>query len=228
LRRAGRSRTIGRGAALLLLGGAALATGCGNSQTANTAELRLQREDLLAVSHALSGAQASVNREVAATKAAWPSVVNSLPAHTSAAARASIQAAARRAAQLTLPAVFQERNATALTGPASGLAGIYRSFSGLAARGWQLIGAAIQQIEHGSPTAASFARANVPLYIDSVYDGHFSLAQIGKQLTAAYTKLGGPAAFDATLTQEEVDALARAYSEANDRLHPHTGVRLGS
>ena len=66
------------------------------------------------------------------------------------------------------------------------------------------------------------------LYIESVYDAHFGLAQIGKKLLAGYRKLGGQAAFGAALTQGEVDALADAYSEATDRLHPHVGVRLGS
>ena len=45
-----------------------------------------------------------------------------------------------------------------------------------------MIGAAVYQIEHGTPPRARFARENVPLYIDSVYDAHFGLGQIGKQL----------------------------------------------
>ena len=64
--------------------------------------------------------------------------------------------------------------------------------------------------------------------MESVYDGHFDLAQIGKQLPAAYRTLGGPTAFGQALTQAEVDALARTYSEASVRLHPHPGVRLGT
>ena len=77
-------------------------------------------------------------------------------------------------------------------------------------------------------SAARFARANVALYIESVYDAHFSLAQIGKHLLAAYKTLGGGGAFGASLTPAEVDALARAYSEGQDRLYPHVGVRFGS
>jgi hypothetical protein len=91
-----------------------------------------------------------------------------------------------------------------------------------------MIGATIDQIEHGTPTAARFARANVNLYIAAVYDAHFALAQIGKQLVSGYEKLGGPAAFGASLTQQEVHALAQTYSEPSDRLHPHTGVQVGS
>ena len=84
------------------------------------------------------------------------------------------------------------------------------------------------QIESGTPASARFARENAPLYIESIYDAHFTLAQIGKKLLAAYDKLGGAEAFGAALTQAEVDALARTYSEANDRLHPHVAVRIGS
>ena len=91
-----------------------------------------------------------------------------------------------------------------------------------------MILAAIAADEHGPPSAARFARANVGLYIESVYDGHFTLAQIGKQLLAGYGELGGPSAFGSLLSAAEVDALAQTYSEANDRLHPHVGVRLGS
>ncbi len=66
------------------------------------------------------------------------------------------------------------------------------------------------------------------MYIESIYDAHFTLAQIGKKLLAGYEKLGGASDFGTALTQAEVNALAGAYSEASDRLHPHVGVRLGS
>ena len=229
MRGAGRSRRISRNAALLLLSGAALAAGgCGKSATATPAATRLEREDFIAVCRALSGERAAVAKEVAATKAAWPLVVNGLPAATASISQPAIQAAGERAAQLQLPALLAERRAASLTGPGSQLAGLFRSFRGLAARGWQMIGAAIDQIEHGSPVGARFARANVALYIDGVYDGHFTLAQLGKQLAAGYETLGGAPAFGTALTQTEVDRLAQTYSEANDRLHPHVGVRLGS
>jgi len=68
----------------------------------------------------------------------------------------------------------------------------------------------------------------VALYIDGVYDGHFTLAQLGKQVAAGYETLGGAPAFGTALTETEVDRLAQSFSEANDRLHPHVGVRLGS
>jgi hypothetical protein len=216
----------------VLLGGlAAAACGCGcggPGSTVTPAALALERQDLVAVSRTLSAAEPSLATEVAATKAAWPLVVNGLPADTAAIPPAAIHAAAQRAAALRVPALFQEQQSASLTGPGSSLASAFRNSSTLAARAWQLIGAAIAEIQHGSPAAARFARANVAVYIESVYDAHFSLAQIGKQLLAGYRKLGGSAAFGASLTQAEVDRLANAYSQANDRLHPHTGVQLGS
>ena len=222
-------RSAARFAALLLLAAATiLAAGCGSSESASSAGLRLQREDLLAVSHALQHVEGPVAGEVAATRAAWPLVANGLPPDTSKVARPPLGVATETAARLKVPALFEETQAVVLTGPAASVAGLFRSYSALATRGWQLIGAAIDEIESGSPVAARFARANVALYIESVYDGHFDLAQIGKELLAGYRKLGGPRVFGTALTQAEVDGLARAYSEPADRLHPHVGVRLGS
>lgn len=222
-------RPRSRRGVLLLLSGAAVALGaCGGGSTVTPAVQRLEREDLIAVSRALRGPAGAANREVASSRAAWPLVANGLPADTRALPRPQLQAATEGAARMPLPPLFQEAREAELTGPAAGLAGDFRSYVVLSTRGWQMIGDAIDQIEHGSPPAARFARANVTLYIESVYDGHFALAQIGRQLLAGYQKLGGPAAFGGALTQQEVDALAATYSEANDRLHPHVGVRLGS
>jgi hypothetical protein len=217
-----------RGAARLLLCAVAIAAaGCGTNAP-SPAAARLRREDLIAVSRALQGTESSVLKEVAATRAAWPLVVNGLPTDALASARAPIAAALRSAEGIQTPALFEEAEARSLTGPAAQLAGLFHLFSTLAQRGWQLIGAAIDQIEHGSATSARFARENVALYIDSVYDGHFDLAQIGKHLRTGYRALGGPAAFEEALSGSEVDELADTYSEATDRLHPHVGVRLGS
>jgi hypothetical protein len=168
--------------------------------------------------------------EVAAAKRAWPLVANGLPtgAGPLASTRVPVSAAATSATRIPTPPVLGETQADSLTGPGAGLAGLFRDYVGLTTRGWTLIGAAIEEIEHGSPAGARFARENVGLYVESVYDGHFDLAQIDKHLTDGYRQLGGPAAFGSTLTQAEVDALADAYSEASVRLHPHVGVRLGS
>jgi hypothetical protein len=218
-----------RCAALLLLSCAALATaGCGSQKGASQTGLRLQREDLASVSHALQRAQGSVEGELAAARAAWPLVANGVPANAVATARPLIRAASEQAARIVVPAPLQEAQATRLTGPGAQLAGLFRSFNGLARNGWRMIGAAIDAIERGPPAARRFARANVALYIESVYDAHFSVAQIGKKLVAGYRKLGDGSAFGTALSEGEVQALARSYSEATDRLHPHVGVRLGS
>jgi hypothetical protein len=218
-----------RVAALLLVSGAVVAAGgCGSGRQSTPAELKLQREDLIAVVHALRSSEAQVGREVADAKAAWPLVANGLPTQISPSFRPPIAAAAAIAAKVELPALLQETQAAALTGPASQLAGIFRTFTRLARSGWTLIGAAVGQIEHGPATSARFARANVALYIESVYDSHFNLAQIDKKLHTDYRKLGGPVAFGGALTQSELEEVASFYSEATSRLHPHVGVRLGS
>jgi hypothetical protein len=224
-----RGRALALGCTLALAAALAFALGgCGSERKVTPAATHLEREDFAAVSRALAAVAGAVGGEVTATRTAWPLIANGLPALTGSGAPGAIRAAAARAARLPSPALFGEVRAASLTGPAAHLAGLFRSFRGLAARGWQMIVATIAQIEHGSAAGARFARANVALYIESVYDGHFSLAQVGKQLLAGYAKLGGPAAFGSTLTQAEVEALARTYSEARDRLHPHVGVRLGS
>jgi hypothetical protein len=222
-----------RGATLLLLmgvlSGVALATtGCSSGRPSTPAELKLQREDLIAVVRALKVSEAPVAREVASAKAAWSLVANGLPTSLPPAAHSQIAAAGESAAKIKLPVLLEEAQAATLTGPASQLAGIFRTFARLATRGWTLIGAGLEQIERGPPTAARFARENVALYIESVYDGHFDLAQLDKKLRAGYRKLGGPTAFGGALTQSELDAVADAYSEASARLHPHVGARLGS
>jgi hypothetical protein len=222
-------RTV-RTAALLLLSGAALLSGgCGGSWSgASASGLRLQREDLIATVRALQGTQGEATDESKASKVAWPHVANGLPADPGSIPATPIATASRLARALRLPGLFGELKARTLTGPASGLAGLYRSYAGLAAVGWQQIQYAIGRLQRGPPSAAAFARENVALYIESVYDAHFSLAQLGKQLLAGYKKLGGPPAFGHSLAEAEVEALADTYSEANFRLHPHVGVRLGS
>jgi hypothetical protein len=223
-----RTRARARVGTLAFLGGLALiAGGCSSGTTATPAATHLEREDFASVSRALTGMASSIGVEVRATKAAWPTIANGLPSPLGARSRGAIQAAQASARSVRLPALFDEVRSASLTRPAAHIAGLARSYQGLAARGWQMIVAAIAARERGS-AAARFAHANVALYIESVYDAHFTLAQIGKQLRATYSELGGPAAFGPLLSAAEVDSLARTYSEANDRLHPHVGVRLGS
>jgi hypothetical protein len=218
-------------ALLLLVSGVLIAAGCGGGTaktSSSSASLRLQREDLVNVSRALHSVEAPVAREVAAAKAAWPVIANGLQPATASLARPLFEAANGRTTKIKVPGLLEESQAASLTGPASQLAGLFSRFRGLTSSGWeQLVGVTLT-IAHGSPAGARFARENVALYIDSVYDGHFSLAQIGKKLLDSYRMLGGQAAFGRALSQAEVNALAKAYSEAADRLHPHVGVRLGS
>lgn len=255
----------GVAAALALLTLTVAFSGCGAAK-AGPAQMRLEREDLVATVRALRSVEGSVNRELAAAKRAWPLIVNGLPAGSVQSVRAPVHAAAVSAALIPKPPLFEEHF---LTGAAAELAGLFSSFYGLSTRGWGLIGAAIDQIEAASLTvvhrsgtntngtstygtdtngtstngastnasvgqaatriaAARFARANVDLYIESVYDGHFELAQIAEKLHKSYENLGGPTAFGESLTPAEVNALAAAYSEASARLRPHVGARLGS
>jgi hypothetical protein len=211
-------------AALLLVCGAL--GGCGHEDSTTTG-LRLQREDLVLVAHALRQAEGPVARELAAAKAVWAPIARGLPADPSAVA-GPVRSAAAAARTLPLPALFSEQAAAQLTGPGFSIVGLYRGYQGLSLHGWQQIAAAIEQVQHGTPKAARFARENVALYIESVYDGHFGLAQIGKKLTDGFRKLEGPASFGGSLTGAEVAALAASYSEANDRLQPHVEAKLGS
>jgi hypothetical protein len=220
-------------ALLLTLSGAAgaagLLAGCGSSSGPSTpAAERLQREDLVAIAHGLRQAETSAAREMAAARIAWPLVANGLPATIPPATQTALSIASGAAHAIVLSPLMSKEQARSLTGPASGITGLFRTFYGLTERGWTLIASAGVQIYGGPTAAARFARENAPLYIDSVYDGHFDAALIGKSLLAGYKKLGGAKAFGATLTQAEVEALAGAYSPATERLHPHPGVKLGS
>jgi phage tail protein X len=225
-----RSRAAARAALLLASSAAALAAaGCGSGRHATPEGPRVQREDLIAAAHALSEGQPSIDAEVAATKAVWPSILKGLPANVSSLPGSRIERAEREAAALKLPTLFTETNAQGLTGPASGMAGLYRSSMTLAMRGWRMIGYCISQIREGSPSAARFARSTSNLYIESVYDANFGLAQLGKKLTKGYEQLEGPeGAFGDTLTEAQVKALASAYSEPRYRLYPHVGVKFGT
>jgi hypothetical protein len=221
-------------ALLLTVSGAASAggalAGCGGTRhvAASPAAQRLQREDLVAVSRGLSEAEGSAKREMAAARIAWPLVTNGLPRSISTTTRVAVTNVSRAAQAIVVPALMSEAQARSLTGPAAGIAGLFEPFQRLTERGWTLTGAAANEIASGTPAAARFARENVALYIDSIYDGHFDATLIGKSLLSGYRLLGGAAAFGAMLGEAEVDALARAYSPVTEQLHPHSAVKLGS
>jgi hypothetical protein len=223
-----------RVAALLLIlsgavgAGGALA-GCGGTRkvVASPAAQMLQREDFVVISHGLREAEGSARREMAAARIAWPLVANGLPTSIPTRTRVAVATAGRDAQAIVVPAPMSEAQARSLTGPAAGIASLFEPFQRLTERGWTLTGAAADEVASGTPAVARFARENVALYIDSIYDGHFDATLIGKSLLAGYKKLGGEATFGATLTQAEVDALAGAYSPASERLHPHSAVKLG-
>jgi hypothetical protein len=202
--------------------------GCGGatSKQSTPAALKLQREDLVAASKALGESEASIAAEVAASREFWPRIAGATTASLSALPRSP--RATEDLARLPVPVLFGEAQARSLTGPASQIAGLFRPSALLSTRGWRMLIASAAQIQSGSAQASRFARENAPLYVESIYDGHFALAQIGKKLLAGYEKLGGPSSFGASLTQAQVDALARAYSEPSIRLYPHVRVRVGS
>ncbi len=202
----------------------AWALGCGGSSAKQPtaklkpAALRLEQADLVVVSRGLEGVEGSIHREVAASKAAWPQIVKGLPGEISPTLRGQILAARTEAKRVAEPPFMKE--AKQLTGPSAGLAALLQSFSDLIERGWALTEHSITGVATGTPGTASFLRANVGLYINCIYDGHYNLAAIGQTLTRAYAKLGGAPAFGARLTPADIDAIAAVYSPGTARLEP--------
>jgi hypothetical protein len=182
----------------------------------------VERADLVQLAHTLQQLQTPTAAEVAAARAAWPSLAGGIPDTVAPTLRVEVAAANRRAAALTLPAEVTTEGS--LTGPAAELAGMLKSYVRLTQRGWQYLARAlgVESGSNGVSTAtARFLHANAPLYIYCVYDGHYHLSLIGKTLQSAYLTLGGAAAFGASLTQRQVEALAGAYSIPGTRLEPH-------
>lgn len=173
------------------------------------------------VSNELHALETSVRREISASRAVWPAIANGLPVTLSGSLKSAVAKAS--AAARALPEPWFVAHSNGLTGPASGIAGLYESYSQLAYKGWRLTKTGITAILGGTPVAASFARANSSLYIDAIYDGHFDLSLLGKSLLNGYEKLGGAAAFGANLSPAEVAALAAVYSIPGVRLEPHPG-----
>lgn len=160
-----------------------------------------------------------VRREVAAARAAWPGLAGSLPQRPTARLRRLVGRAAALAAGLPEPDFMA--NASRLTGPAAGLAGLYETFARLSERGWRLTQSAIETLLSGPPSAEAFVKANSPLYIHAIYDGHYDLSLIGKSLKKGYERLGGPEAFGSKLNAGSAGTLAASYSIGAMRLSPH-------
>ncbi len=212
----------------LTLGAAVALAGCGRHKAATPAEAKLENEDFVAVTAALAAAAPQVEAEVAATKGAWPAILGGVKGRPSAGTRTKVLLAAKRAAALRLPTLMTEEGSAQLTGPASPLASRFRSFQTLGARSWQLLESSLDEIEHGSRSQAEFARQNLPLYIEGIYDAQFTLAETGKQLLAAYEKLGSQKTFGGSLTTSQIQQLAARYSKERDELSPKEQVKLGS
>lgn len=205
-------------AVTLLCGGCAATP----SHTPSSRELALQREQFVEVSSALSSLSGAVLAEARSARRAWPAISDGLPAELAPRLLSTVAAASSSAAALPVPRFAAE--AGKLTGPASGVAGLYESYERLSERGWRLTEAGLATIHGaGAPRAVAFARENSPVYIDAIYDGHFNLSLIGKSLAKGYERLGGPTAFASKLTQQQIDALTRTYSSAGVRLEPHPG-----
>jgi hypothetical protein len=210
-------------AVVLLVGLIALLTGCGSttSYSPSSRELALQRSQFVKVSDELRGLEHAVQRELSSSRKAWPTIANGLPQTFEAGLREAVKQATTSAAALPEPPFAAK--ADVLTGPAAGIAGLYESYSRLTERGWRLTETGIAAIRANNPATANFERANSSLYIDAIYDAHFNLSLLGKSLISGYERLGGPRAFGATLTQNELNALATAYSIPAVRLEPHPG-----
>ena len=126
-----------------------LIAGCGSGSGSSfhaqsSRELALERAQFEQVSSQLSGLEAAVKREVAASRVAWPSIAGGLPQALGSGLRTAVSAANTRAKALPEPSFLA--NARKLTGPASGIAGIYENYEQLAQRGWNLTEAAVQTI----------------------------------------------------------------------------------
>ncbi len=198
--------------------------GCASddSHVSSHRELALQRAQFAQVSRGLRQVETPVHREVASSRAAWPLISDGLPTRLGPALGSAVTTASAAASALPEPSFMA--NAQELTGPASGIAGLYESYDRLVERGWRLTETTITAIAGGTPPIASFARANSPLYIHSVYDSHYNLSLLGQRLTEGYARLGGPSAFGRALTQAEVDSLTSAYSIPAVRLEPRPGA----
>lgn len=204
--------------------------GCGSHGHVSRREVALERAQFVQVTSELREVQGAVRREVSTSRAVWPSIYNGLPRRIAPRLLVGVKAASSVAGGLPAPR-FMAKRAT-LTGPASGVAGLYEDYDRLVERGWRLTETTVNAIAFGSRPVARFVRANSPLYIDAIYDGHFDLSLLGERVLKGYeklVKLGASAnlpdrgAFGSRLTRAEVMQLVGFYSIPGVRLEPHPG-----
>ncbi|HEV3095336.1 MAG TPA: hypothetical protein VGY30_12610, partial [Solirubrobacteraceae bacterium] len=91
--------------------------------------------------------RAAVHREVASSRAVWPRIYNGLPARIGAHVQDGVKAASEVAGDLPAPRFMAQQST--LTGPASGIAGLYEDYDRLAERGWRLTETGIAGIVSG-------------------------------------------------------------------------------
>jgi hypothetical protein len=160
-------------AALLASGVLALALGgCGGAsrgiakalEPGNTpAQRKLERTDLVIVSHGLRGAERTVEREVAASRSAWSAVAHGLPAVVAPAGQRAIAAAGAQAQRIATPRFISY--AGELTGAAAAIAGLLLSYEGLTQRGWTFTLAAAAAGDSAGGAAAGEASGESSLQV---------------------------------------------------------------
>jgi hypothetical protein len=101
----------------------------------------VERADLVQLAHTLQQLRTSTAAEVAAARAAWPSLAGGFPDSVAPALRVDVATAERRAATLTLPAEVTTEGS--VTGPAAQLAGLLKSYVRLTQRGWEYLATAL-------------------------------------------------------------------------------------
>jgi hypothetical protein len=216
-----------------ILAGIAILTalaGCASQRPPKPAAVHERRVDLERATAALIALERPLAAELAATRALWPLIDHGLLRHRSRARGAHVElrtsalltgrltAAERAAAQMPMELL---PGAEELTGPASGLAGLYALSSGLASHSLAELAAA-QRLGPGARGAtASYLRGNVNMYVADLYDAYFDLSYIGKGLREAYRRMGAERSFGKALSAAQVARVARFYSPTNLRLRPH-------
>jgi hypothetical protein len=180
-----------------LLAATALA-GCGGASGgaakalepgASPAQRKLERTDLVIVSHGLLGAERTVAREVAASKAAWPAVAHGLPALVSPAEQRAIATASVQAQRIATPRFISY--AGELTGASAAIAGLLLSYEGLTQRGWTFTLAAAAAGGAGGAAGEATGESSLQVFVPARGLSPQSVAQgtvpaaVGRQLASA-------------------------------------------